>query len=79
MTTPASERAEEFLRRIFPEAERSGTQDAERSRTPDAERSGTPDAETSEAPSGDAGSVRGVDERRQQLLEPIGDADRESW
>ena len=65
MSTPASDRAEEFLRRIFPEAP-----DAERSGVPDAERSGTPD---------DARPLRGVDERRQQLLEPIGDPDRESW
>ncbi len=63
MSTPASERAEEFLRRVFPEApsvEGSGT-------TPDS------DADRTE------GNVRGVDERRQQLLEPIGDPDREPW
>ena len=72
MSTPASERAEEFLRRIFPEPERSGT--------PEPERSGTPEPESSEdPPEDDTHSVRGVDERRQQLLEPIGDPDRESW
>ena len=81
MSTPASDRAEEFLRRIFPEApdaERSGVPDAERSGVPDAERSGVPDAERSGTPD-DARPLRGVDERRQQLLEPIGDPDRESW
>ena len=60
MTTPASARAEEFLRRIFP---------------------GDPgEPDTSEAREGEtARPLRGVDERRQQLLEPIGDPDRESW
>ena len=79
MSTPASERAEEFLRRIFPEPERSGTPEPERSGTPEAERSGTPEAEWGEAPPADTDSVRGVDERRQRLLEPIGEPDRESW
>ena len=65
MSTPASERAEEFLRRIFPEA-------------PSVEGSGTtPDADI-DATRTD-GNVRGVDQRRQQLLEPIGDPDREPW
>ncbi len=59
MTTPASERAEAFLRRIFPEGPGA----------PDADATG-PDEER---------PLRGVDERRQQLLEPIGDPDRESW
>ena len=60
MTTPASERAEDFLRRIFP---------------------GDPgEPDTGEAGEGEtARPLPGVDERRQQLLEPIGDPDRESW
>jgi len=73
MSTPASERAEEFLRRIFPEAP-----SVEGSRT-------TPDADTTRTntmrtdTTRTDGNVRGVDERRQQLLEPIGDPDREPW
>ena len=68
MSTPASERAEEFLRRIYPEAP-----SVEGSRT-------TPDADTTRTDTTRTdGNVRGVDERRQQLLEPIGDPDGEPW
>ena len=66
MSTPASNGAEDFLRRVFPGEDP------------------TPDPATpADAAHGDVDGapapLRGVDERTQRLLEPIGDPDRESW
>lgn len=74
MSTPAAHDAEEFLRRVFPEPAPDGADDA-------ADDSAEDDAAALRADptSGGGAPVRGVDERRQQLLEPIGDPDRESW
>jgi hypothetical protein len=64
MDPPARRRVDELLQRVFPAADEEDPAGADPSGTDAA---------------ADDDASRSVDERRQRLLEPLGDPDRESW
>jgi len=72
MDSPARRRLDELMRRVFPDPE-SGAGDVAGEGAPEEGVAAAADREDAPAP------LRGVDERRQRLLEPLGDPDRESW